>query len=206
MILDEKQINVVITDYDAYIKKAINNVIPNEDNGAPFYLSRKDITQEVRIKLYDLLKNKYSSDVGPVEAFVVGHLPYVIRSVIKSVDDSLKHTTGSYDNDGIRSRRSQARELQKRSIYIDNVDPSELGLTADDSSSDFDMDMDILCSHLEKILNATEFLIFKCIYIHGMNQAEISTEVGMHKSTLSKKINNEILPTVKRAMVDIGFL
>lgn len=223
--LNDHEINNILKEYDSYITAMTYKLVPHIN--CSFSVPIQDIIQEVRIHLFYLLRDKYDSHVGSVERFVKGFLGNIIKGVMTRISISLKET-------GIENSRSQIREMQKHCIYLEtqhdidrkldygviiekygdneyiNSDPAGTDILFQflnsDDLIDIEIDRPVIIAKIKKKLKEASYLTFECVYLFGYNYAETSKMTGQHPSTISKQITNKIIPAIKEALQETGYL
>ncbi len=204
-MLSNDQINQILEDYNLYIIKHVYKRIRGSGNKL-FYFPAEEIVQEVRIKLWTNLRDKFDPDKGDIHTFVVSFLPFTIRGVLSEIKKSLKYT-GNQDPGKQRGRRSEFRKIQKRAVSIDN--PGEdlfAHIVSEASDAMFGFDEDVIVEEIKNRLKPNSFKIFYLIFIKDLTQAEVARDLGKSSGAVSKQMKNNILPVVKEVLLNFGYL
>jgi RNA polymerase sigma factor (sigma-70 family) len=196
--LTEQEINALLKKYDRAIWKCVLERYPRE--WLPFSLEPEDVVQEVRIKLWKLLKNRFDPELGTPDKFLRGYLINTVRGVFTNIKASLT-TTGNEVKGKIRNRRSLTTALQKVTIYMD--DCAELGEKVD---PDFEIDFKTITEKVKNKLNKLGFKIFQLIFIDGHSQTDVAVILNKSDGAISKQMNTYIIPALRKALEELEYI
>lgn len=179
--LTDEKINDVLKNYKDYFKRRLYKFLPKKYD-LPFKMTEDDLLQEVMIKMWKLLSNKYDPRLGSINTFITTHIDPSIRSVIANVTKTLFFTGKD------PAKRTQMRKIQKNSITIDQLHHNDLMFLQDDEM-EWNLDKKIILREIKKELDSYLFNIFTLFFIEGYSQKEICLIINQSQGTISKKID-----------------
>lgn len=219
--LTDNEINDILINYQSYFKKRLKEYLPKKFD-LPFRFTFDDFLQEVLIKMWTTLRDKYDPQKGTINTFIVSHINTIIRYVILNVSKSLFYT-GKDLNDN--KRRTQSRELQKNCMSLDNMKvrgfkfPDEVHSSHDINSflyhvgvesefneewMDWSLDFESILKEIRYKLSDDLYDIFLLYFMEDLSQKEISNITKVQQGTISKKLT-KIKNEIRIILKDMGY-
>ncbi len=208
-MLNEKEINDILRKYDKRITEFVKFKLPLKSN-RPFVFCEDDIIQEVKIQLWKLIKERYKKSIGEIKPFIFGHLPNTIQGVIFHANNSLKYT-GKEDIVNNKKRRNQSKKVQKNSYYLESLNRNDLlslVINFNDSIEfqDFELDWETINLEMKKQLKERSYKIFDLFFNDDLKQMEIAQLLDKDPGTISRQLNINIFPILKKVLKDFGYI
>ena len=167
--------NDVLTRFDSYFKRNLDKIIGNKKA----HIDKDDILQEVRIRMYELLRDKYDPEIGDVNVFVVSHTYLCIKYVLLRILKSLYYT-GKSPGEGYNNRTV----FNKINHGLDNVEVYRDEYKYINSQ----LDAEIYLREAQKLLCPELWAIFILISVYGYNQTETAKLLGDTQTGISSKV------------------
>ena len=162
-----------------------------------------DITQEVRIKIWEKLVKNYDAKISAPRTFIIAYLPNTYRGVVYHMEACLKYT-GNTDAHMTRARRTQSGKLRKNLIYLHD----HKGLFEHNKNENLDieerLDWDTIILEMQLNLEELDFDIFTSL-LQGYNQSDISYLLDLSPSQVSQQVKT-IKIKLKEVLIDLDYV
>ena len=168
----------------------------------PFIFPVEDITQEVRIKIWEKLVQDYDSNISAPRTFIIAYLPNTYRGIVYHMEACLKYT-GNTDAHMTRGRRTQAGKLRKNMIYLHD----HKGLFEykhEQSDIDDKLDWDTIILEMQMQLDELDFEIFTSL-LQGYNQSDISYLLNLSASQVSNQVKT-VRIKLREVLIELDYV
>lgn len=184
------EFNRVYNDYYEVVSILVSSKF--KISSLPTYISEEDVVQEVFIRLWRLLENKFDPDLGPLDNFIRGHLHYCIMGTFSTIRWNSTGKKGS--------RRPQRQALDRLSVTIEGLS------ILTDTDEDSRIDMDTVYSGIISKLRGRSVDIFNMLVFDEKNQNTIAKELGISEGAVSLQLHNNIRPVVEQVLRHYNYL
>lgn len=157
-----------------------------KESGLPNYIGEEDVVQEVFLRLWNLLENKYNPEVGPLDNFIRGHLNYCILGAFSTIKWG---ATGKKGNS-----RPQRQEMDRLMCSIEG-----LNVTTDPNEYDR-LDMQSVYDGIMARLRGTAVDIFNLLVFEEKSQKQIAQILGITEGAITLQIQKNIRPIVREIL------
>ncbi len=168
----------------------------------PFTFPVEDITQEVRIKIWEKLVQDYDANISAPRTFIIAYLPNTYRGIVYHMEACLKYT-GNTDAHMTRGRRTQSGTLRKNLIYLHDH-KGLFNYKSEQSDIEEKLDWDTIILEMQVNLNELDFEIFTSL-LQGYNQSDISYLLNLSASQVSNQVKT-IKTKLKEILIDLDYM